>query len=155
VTLATDLACDALAALFTGVAAVPQVVRNDRRLTGFIPSGVDGISFKFVMNDEAPRILAMVMGDPSYWELQCFATFVFMVEGEAGAARDGVFRAGLEAIAQTLFPDGRGVVVDGAFEDLNYETGERDHYLTDPARPPVETYEFTVSLTVTAATPFG
>lgn len=154
-TLATDLAYDALAAAFTGVTGVPPIVRNDRRLTDFQPSGTADVGFKFVLHDEAPRVIGTMLGDPPQWELQCFATFVFMVEGEAGLARDGVFRAGLEAIAATLFPDGRGLVVNGAFEDLNYEAGERDHYLADGSRRPVETYEFTVSLTVTAATPFG
>lgn len=153
--LATETAYAALEAAFTGAPNLPPIVRNDQRLTGFTPSGVDGIGHKLVIFDEAPTIIATELGDTTNWELGCVATFVFMVEGEAGPDRDGVWLAGLEAMRDVLFPGGRGLVIPGVIEDLRWESAERDHYLEAPERKPVEKLEFSVSLTVTAATPFG
>ncbi len=154
--LASLAAFAALKLLFDGAAALPAIVENDKRLTGFTAvSGAPGIASKFVMFTEAPEVIETTLGDAPQWELMCGVTFVFMVEGEAGPARDAVWAAGVAAISAILFPGGRGVTVAGAFEDLRFEGAEHEHILEAAAAKPVEALEFTVSLLVTATTPFG
>ena len=154
--LAPLVAHDALKALFDGAADLPPVVMNDKRLTGFTPvTGAPGIAAKFVMFTEAPEVLSTAFGENPEWELSCPVTSVFMVEGEATPARDDVWAAGIAALASILFPNGRGVTVDGAFEDLRFEASEHDHILQDAGATPIEALEVTVSVIVTAATPFG
>jgi hypothetical protein len=108
-----------------------------------------------VLFDEAPIVTATTIGDAPAWELSAPVTIVYMVEGEAGAARDGVWAAGLEALAATLFPGGRGLTVAGVIEDTRWEGAEREHLLEDAGLKPVEILEFTIAATVTGSTPFG
>lgn len=155
-TLMTFDAVDALAALLQA-AALPVPVRNDKTLQGFSPSSIEGVGWKLCVNDEGWSTGLIEMGEPPSWEIGPQATIVMAVEGEPGSARDTVFRGAMKAIRDVLFPGGVGQTVEGKFEDLQL-VSDISTVLTGPSdkgEPPVMFAEFTVSLSITAPTPFG
>lgn len=153
--LKSDLAYDDIEALLTGVDDLPAAMaRNDKRLEEFAASGTAKIRHRLTMFTEAPRVLAVQQGKPPSYELAVPCTIVYMVEGEAGEDRDTVWRAGLAALAATLFPDGEGYTSAGMIENTTLDDYNFDHILEE-ARAPVEVAEITISLFVTAPTPFG
>lgn len=149
-------AFNALKTALTGVANLPAAPAvNDKRLVEFTASNTAKIAHKLVLFSNAPEVQQTLLGDAPQWELSVPVTIVYMVEGEAGDDRDGVWQAGLEALAATLFPAGEGLVVPGVIEDLRWDGSEIDHILDGGEATPVEVLEFTVAAIVTATTPFG
>jgi hypothetical protein len=154
--LKTELALADLAAALAGVAGLPAtIVHNDMRLQDFVVSSDPTIAHKLVLFDEAPRILNTMLGDPVQYELSLPVTVAYLVQGEAGAARDAVWATGIEALAAVLFPDGAGRRVDGLIDDMTIGDMDRAHRLEDAGVPPIEQFEVTLLLHVTALTPFG
>lgn len=155
-TLLTFTAIDALAALLT-TAGLPVPTRNDPALKGFAPAAIDGYGWKLIVNDDGWGQADLELGDPPSWEVSPAAKICMAVEGEAGADRDTIFRGAMQVIAATLFPGGKGATSAGAFEDLRLVSDVQVIQLLpgDAGEPPVIYAEFTVSLMLTAPTPFG
>jgi hypothetical protein len=153
--LRTDLAFAALAAHLDAAPGLPAISRNDVRLSGFaaVP-GAPGVGWKLALLDGDTRWAALAMGDPPEFELEADAEIILAVEGEAGATRDGAFTAAAEALAEALWGGDR--TLSGAVEDIQIDRAvERDHILADPGAKPIETLRFTLTLILTAPTPFG
>lgn len=155
-TLAIFTAGDALAAALAAP-GLPAATRNDVTLQGFLPTSEAGFGWKLAVNDKGANVLVTMMGEPPEHELGARYTVALGVEGEPGAARDTVFRAACAALAAALFPGGVPLAVDGVFDDLEIEGGVEiiDFAPGEQGNAPVIAIQFDVSLTLTAATPFG
>lgn len=153
-TLASTLAWEALQDIVT-VAGLPVPTRNDLRLAGFADSGTAGVKWKLSIADGDIRIMDTLMGGPSpVYQLAIDADIALMFEAEPTPARETVMAAAMETLSETLFPGG-SPVTHAVFEAL--ESGpsiERDRFIEQNAAP-VEMLKVTVSMWVTATTPFG
>lgn len=153
--LATYAAGNALAAALA-VPGLPAPQRNDVALSGFLDAG-NGIGWKLAVNDEGWGGIADELGDPPQYEIGVRLAIALAIEGEAGPARDAVQTAAMAVLAATLFPGGKGLTAGGLFDDLTVE-GDVQHDLVAPGEQgaaPIVIVQFTVSLVLTAPTPFG
>lgn len=138
------------------VGGLPAPIGNDTTLTGFAPSPVPGVNWKFAVNDGDVGVLASMLGEPKSHELACTADLILAVEGEPSLERDNVLYGMIETLTGVLFPSGLGLTVAGFFEDLRLNgDAQRVHEGPVTGEPPREWIELTVSMTLTAPTPLG
>lgn len=157
--LKTEEAWDALQALINTAAGdtLPACTRNDDELQGFADSGTPGLKWRMLISDGNVRVTDSYLGDGEKYELAVEADVVVAVEGETGVARNTLLADMLAALAEVLFPNGTGAVVDGKFDGLDIETELQRKQWVAPGegRQPIAGWEFTIAMTLTAASPFG
>lgn len=150
-------AIDALVAALDASAALPAVAYNDLSLSGFTTTATAGVGWRLGVADDDLAIQNAVLGHPLHFELGVWAQVVLAVEGVPGDDRDGVLRAGMQALADVLFPGGEPLAIAGKFDGLWIADGiETQHILSaETGVLPIEAIRFRVELSLTAPTPFG
>ncbi len=156
--LKTEIAWEALHQHLASLVGdtLPACLRNEDILTSFSPSPDPRYRWGLWISDSDIRTLNVVMGEAPQYELGAEVDIVIAVEGEPGAARTALLAGALETLKGALFPDGLPLAIDDKFDGL--ETDDTISRKSVPARdgaPPVNGWEFTAVLLLTASSPLG
>jgi len=154
--LKTEAAWDGLHQHLLAQPGLPVCLRNADILTSFSAAPQPGYQWGLWISDGDIRTLNVVMGEAPQYELGVEVDITIAVAGEPGPVRNTLLAAALAALKAALFPDGLPLAIADKFDGL--ETDDTISRKDVPARDgaaPVNGWEFTVVLLLTASSPLG
>lgn len=156
--LKTELAWEALHLHLAALAGptLPLCTRNLDILTGFETSPNPAYNWRLQVTDGDIIILNTLMGEAPQYELAAEVDVYLAIEGEPSAQREALLASALETLKSALFPGGLPLVIDDKFDGLDFDDRlMRQRVAASDGRAPVNGWEFTLSLLLTASSPMG